>query len=139
MRAENQGNEGCLQRDSAEREGNAGARSIGKRETGEADGADMLERILDRENLNRAYKRVRANKGAARDRRHERGGAHEWLKEHGEELLESMRSGKYKLSPVRRKEIPKGDGGATSEDLTASSPTSAKEPAGARMIPSLAC
>lgn len=29
----------------------------------EQDGADLLERILDWEKLNRAYKRVRANKG----------------------------------------------------------------------------
>ena len=43
----------------------AGARSIGRREAGETDGADLLERILSRGNLNRAYKRVRANKGAS--------------------------------------------------------------------------
>ena len=30
-----------------------------------------------------------------------------WLKEHREELLESIRNGKYKPSPVRRAEIPK--------------------------------
>ena len=34
-----------------------------------------------------------------------------WLKEHREELLESIRSGKYKPSPVRRVEIPKDNGG----------------------------
>jgi retron-type reverse transcriptase len=34
-----------------------------------------------------------------------------WLREHREELLESIRSGKYKPQPVRRKEIPKPDGG----------------------------
>ena len=56
--------EGCLQRDSAEHEEYAGAQSAGDREGKEADGADLLERILCRENLNRAYKRVRANKGA---------------------------------------------------------------------------
>ena len=32
-------------------------------------------------------------------------------KEHREELLESIRSGKYKPSPVRRVEIPKDNGG----------------------------
>ena len=37
--------------------------------------------------------------------------APEWLKEHKGELLESIRNGKYKPSPVRRKEIPKPDGG----------------------------
>ena len=34
-----------------------------------------------------------------------------WLKEHGKELTESIQSGKYKPQPVRRKEIPKPDGG----------------------------
>ena len=58
MKAEYLGDKGCLQRDSAEREEYAGARSIDNRETEEADGADLLERILDRENLNRAYERV---------------------------------------------------------------------------------
>ena len=34
-----------------------------------------------------------------------------WLKEHGKELTERIRQGKYKPDPVRRKEIPKPDGG----------------------------
>ena len=34
-----------------------------------------------------------------------------WLKEHGKELTDSIRQGKYKPDPVRRKEIPKPDGG----------------------------
>jgi group II intron reverse transcriptase/maturase len=34
-----------------------------------------------------------------------------WLREHREELLDSIRRGKYKPQPVRRKEIPKPDGG----------------------------
>ena len=34
-----------------------------------------------------------------------------WLKEHREELLQSIRDGSYMPSPVRRKEIPKPDGG----------------------------
>ena len=34
-----------------------------------------------------------------------------WLKEHREELLQSIREGNYMPSPVRRKEIPKPDGG----------------------------
>ncbi len=64
LKAEYLENKGYLQSDSAEREEYAGARSIDNRETEEADGADLLERILDRENLNRAYERVKANKGA---------------------------------------------------------------------------
>ena len=42
----------CPQRDSAEHEKYAGAQSIGCREVAEQDGADLLERILDRNNLN---------------------------------------------------------------------------------------
>lgn len=34
-----------------------------------------------------------------------------WLKEHREELLQSIRDGSYEPSPVRRKKIPKPDGG----------------------------
>ncbi len=49
--AENLGREGCPQKDSAEHEGYAGAQSGGGRESREADGTDLLERILSRENL----------------------------------------------------------------------------------------
>ena len=109
--AENLGEEGCPQRDSAEHEEYAGARSADRRETEEADGADLLERILDRDNLNRAYKRVKANKGAPGIDGMTVEDALPWLREHREELLEQIRSGKYKPQPVRRKEIPKPDGG----------------------------
>lgn len=111
MKAEYLGNEGCQQRDSAEREEYAGARSIDNREAEGADGADLLERILDRENLNRAYKRVKANKGAPGIDGMTVEDALSWLREQREELQESIRSGKYKPQPVRRKEIPKPDGG----------------------------
>jgi len=110
-RAEYPRNGGFLQRDSAEHEEYAEARSIGERETEEADGADLLERILDRENLNRAYKRVRSNHGAPGIDGMTVEDALPWLKEHGEELLEQIRKGTYKPQPVRRKEIPKPDGG----------------------------
>ena len=103
--------EGYLQRDSAEHEEYAGAQSAGDREGKEADGADLLERILCRENLNRAYKRVRANKGAPGIDGMTVEDAHPWLRQHRTELLDSIKAGKYKPQPVRRKEIPKPDGG----------------------------
>ena len=110
-KAEYPGNEGYPQRDSAEHEEYAGARSADRRETEEADGADLLERILDRDNLNRAYKRVKANKGAPGIDGMTVEDALPWLREHREELLDQIRSGKYKPQAVRRKEIPKPDGG----------------------------
>ena len=101
----------CLQRDSAEHEEYAGVQSVGNREVAEQDGADLLEQILSRDNLNRAYKRVKANKGAPGIDGMTIGDALPWLREHREELLDSIRKGKYKPQPVRRKEIPKPDGG----------------------------
>ena len=111
MKTENAGDGGCLQRDSAEHEEYAGAYSIGNREAEERDGADLLEKVLDRDNLNRAFKKVKANKGAPGIDGMTVEDAPEWLREHKGELLESIRNGKYKPSPVRRKEIPKPDGG----------------------------
>ena len=65
-KAECTGNGGCPQRDSTECEGYAGARSAVRPKDEERAGRapELLEKILDRDNLNRAYKRVKANKGA---------------------------------------------------------------------------
>ena len=111
MNAEYLEQEGCLQRDSAEHEEYAGAQSVDTREGKEADGADLLERILSRDNLNKAYRRVKANKGAPGIDGMTVEDALPWLKEHREEFLDSIRTGKYKPQPVRRKGIPKPDGG----------------------------
>lgn len=110
MKTENSGNAGCLQRDSVEHEGYAEAYSIGAQNKEETDGTELLERILDRDNLNRAYKRVKANKGAPGIDGMTIEGTFAWLKEHKTEWVESIRAGEYKPSPVRRKEIPKPDG-----------------------------
>ena len=111
MNAEYQRKLSCLQRDSAEHEGYVGAQSAGGQEGKEQGGADLLERILSRENLNRAYKRVRANKGAPGIDGMTVEDALPWLREHREELLDMIRQGKYRPQPVRRREIPKPDGG----------------------------
>ena len=107
-------NMGCPQRDSAEHEEYAGAQSIDSRKVMETDGADLLEKILDSRNLNRAYKRVKSNKGAPGIDGMTVEEALPWLKEHKGELLEQIRQGKYKPQPVQRKEIPKPDGGVRS-------------------------
>lgn len=111
MNAEYRENAGCPRRDSAEHKEYVGAQNVGNQEVEEKDGADLLERILARDNLNRAYKRVKSNKGAPGIDGMSVEDALPWLREHREELLESIRSGKYKPQPVRRKEIPKPDGG----------------------------
>ncbi len=112
MKAENRGNEGFLQRESVEHQGYAEARSTDRREGKERGGASgLLEAILDRDNLNRAYKRVKSNHGAAGIDGMSVEEALPWIKEHREKLLQSIRDGSYEPSTVRRKEIPKPDGG----------------------------
>ena len=67
----------------------------------------LLERILQTDNLNQAYKKVKTNKGA--------GGVDgmnvdellAFLKDNQKQLTEQLKEGKYKPNPVRRVEIPK--------------------------------
>ena len=71
----------------------------------------LLRKILSRENMNDAYKKVRSNRGT--------GGVDEmsvdellpYLREHRLELLRQIKDGKYKPNPVRRVEIPKEEKG----------------------------
>ena len=111
MDAENK--ESCLQRDSAERKGYVRAHRSFNRIWKERDSAepDTLGKILNKDNLNRAYKRVKANKGAPGVDGMTIEEAFQWLKEHNHELTERIRKGHYTPSPVRRVEIPKPDGG----------------------------
>lgn len=107
LRTEYIGNDGFLQRDGVEHKEYAEAWSIENQENKEKDGADLLEKVLDRNNLNRAYKRVKAIKGASGVDGMSVDKALDWLKENREKLLGKIRAGKYKPSPVRRVEIPK--------------------------------
>lgn len=103
----------CSQRDSAEREGYVRAHRSFRRIWKERDSAqpELLEEILEKDNLNRAFKRVKANKGAPGidGITVEETGA--YLRENQKELTERIRRGKYTPDPVRRVEIPKPDGG----------------------------
>lgn len=112
MKAEYLGNKSFLQTDSVEHEGYAEAQSIDLREGKERGGTSgLFEAILDRDNLNRAYKQVRKNHGAPGIDGMTVEEVLPWIKEHREELLQSLRDESYEPSPVRRKEIPKPDGG----------------------------
>ena len=70
----------------------------------------LLEKVVDRNNLNLAYKRVKRN-----------GGSHgvdgmkvdellTYLKQHGDQIKQDLLEGKYRPQSVRRVEIPKPDG-----------------------------
>jgi RNA-directed DNA polymerase len=70
-----------------------------------------MEEILDPENLRKALKRVKANKGSAGIDRVTVEMLPAYLKQHWPEIREQMLSGTYKPQPVLRVEIPKSDGG----------------------------
>ncbi len=73
--------------------------------------SEQLEKILSQDNMNAAYNRVCANKGA--------GGVDDvsveelgdYIKEHWDRIREQIRHREYKPQPVRRVEIPKPNGG----------------------------
>lgn len=94
-----------------ETESSKGARSIASPETAKKNGANLLARILHRDNLNAAFKRVKRNGGAAGVDGMTVDEMLPYLKEHGEMLVQSIQGGWYKPKPVRRVEIPKPDGG----------------------------
>ena len=108
--------EGCLQENRVEPEGNAGAlsgSSMPEKETndGKEYARGLLEEILDQDNMNKAYKRVKSNKG-----KHGIDGMTvdellPFLKRNGAQIKQAITEGKYSPKPVRRVEIPKPDGG----------------------------
>ena len=72
-----------------------------------------LEAILDRANMNGAYRRVVANGGSAGVDGMQVKDLFAYIKEHKADLMESLRAGKYKPLPVRRVHIPKEERGKT--------------------------
>jgi RNA-directed DNA polymerase len=72
---------------------------------------DLMERVCERGNLNRAYRRVKANKGAPGVDGMTVGELYGWLKEHKGELVELLLEGSYEPRPVLGREIEKPGGG----------------------------
>ena len=101
----------CPGKDRVEPESTPGVPSIPLRATDRKDGADLFERILERNNLNRAYKQVKRNGGAPGIDGMTIDKLLEYLHEHKESFLESLRNETYRPLPVKRVEIPKPDGG----------------------------
>ena len=71
---------------------------------------EILEKILSKDNMNLAFKRVKANKGASGIDNMTVDELLQYLKENGEQIKEDIRKGKYNPKAVRRVEIPKADG-----------------------------
>ncbi|ACB83741.1 group II intron reverse transcriptase/maturase [Natranaerobius thermophilus] len=107
--------EGSPQKNSAEHEGYAGVHSSLRITENNISNANLskgnlLEEILDRDNMNKAFKKIKSNKGS-----HGIDGMGvdellQYLKENGDHLRQRVLDGKYRPNPVRRVEIPKEDG-----------------------------
>ena len=81
------------------------------RHQGRALAQGIMERVCQRENLNRAFKRVRANKGAPGVDGMTVGALREWLGNHKEALTESLLNGTFQPQAVKGVQIPKPGGG----------------------------
>src|SRR5215813_6869706 len=71
----------------------------------------MMEAVVARENMFRAYEQVMSNKGAAGVDRMTVEQLKPYLQEHWERIKEELLRGKYQPQPVRCVEIPKPQGG----------------------------
>ena len=68
---------------------------------------NLLDLILRKENLNKAYKQVKSNKGSGGIDGMQVDELLPYLRENQETLIQKIRDGRYKPTPVRRVEIPK--------------------------------
>ena len=71
----------------------------------------LLEKILQSGNLNKAYKKVKSNKGSGGVDGMDVEELLSYLRKYGRELNQQILEGKYKPNPVRRVEIPKEEKG----------------------------
>lgn len=72
--------------------------------------SELLEKILDKRNMNEAYKRVCANKGAGGVDGMELAELDGYIRENWDSIREQIRERSFRPQPVRRVEIPKSDG-----------------------------
>lgn len=108
--------EGCSQEVKLEAGGTGKAQSISPafedgRNGESAYAHDLMEKILAKDNMNKAYKRVVKNGGSQGIDGMSVAELLSYLKEQGNQLRKEIWEGKYKPQSVRRVEIPKQDGG----------------------------
>lgn len=107
--------EGWLREEAVNACGTGGAPSFSSAQTEEQTCEDpsnsLLEKVLARDNMNRALRRVEQNKGAAGSDGMEVKSLRPYLKENWPLIREQLLNGTYEPCPVRRVEIPKPDGG----------------------------
>jgi group II intron reverse transcriptase/maturase len=104
----------CQQRAAVKPQGYAGAPSSSPAQVAPSsreDHSGLLEKMLERENLRLAYRRVVQNGGAPGVDGVTAAELQAYLKTHWERVKAELLAGTYKPAPVRRVEIPKPGGG----------------------------
>jgi RNA-directed DNA polymerase len=71
----------------------------------------LMEEVCQPDNLNQAYRRVKANKGAPGVDGLTIADLPAWIAAHKQELIDSLLDGSYQPQPVRGVQIPKPGGG----------------------------
>lgn len=72
---------------------------------------NLMEKICEKDNLNKAYKKVKSNAGVPGIDGVEISKLAEWIRNNQETLIKSLLNGTYKPSPVKGIKIPKPSGG----------------------------
>src|SRR5699024_8279446 len=106
---------GCLSEEAVKPRGTKGVPSLPAARTGHPSAQrttePLLEKILDRKNLVRAYHRVVENGGAPGVDGVDVKTLKSHLQTHWEQIRKELRRGTYQPAPVRRRDIPKPGGG----------------------------
>jgi len=84
--------------------------SPAKTETMHQDTSALMERVLERKNLVRAYKRVVGNRGSAGVDGMTVEELKGYIRDHWDDISQALSAGTYQPQPVLRVEIPKPDG-----------------------------
>jgi RNA-directed DNA polymerase len=72
---------------------------------------ELMEKVVEANNLEQAYKRVVGNKGSAGIDQMNVKELNQWMNEHKQELIKKLLDGTYEPNPVKRVDIPKPKGG----------------------------
>lgn len=103
---------GYLQENRMESEGNVETCSISRGETDGKDGVyhHLINQIVSRTNLNRAYEKVKANNGAAGVDGMNVQALYAYVVLNKHTIISEIKNGTYEPQPVKRVEIDKEDG-----------------------------
>ena len=71
---------------------------------------NLMEQVVERSNLNRAYRKVRTNRGSAGVDGMTIDQMRDWIAKHKETLIASLLDGSYRPQPIRGVQIPKPGG-----------------------------